>query len=97
MQTFEAVIYWVPIIYLLLINLIAFMAMWWDKRKASKHEWRVAEATLHIVGFMGGAVGIFAGVYRFRHKTQKSSFQAIAAVGLIVSLIIYWFIVNLYI
>ena len=97
MQTLEIMIYWVPIIYLLLINLIAFMAMWWDKRKASKQEWRVAEATLHIVGFMGGAVGVFGGMYRFRHKTQKRSFQAIAFIGLIVSLIIYWLIASLYI
>jgi len=97
MQTLEVVVYWIPIVYLLLINLIAFMAMWWDKRKASKHEWRVAEATLHLIGFMGGAVGIFAGMYRFRHKTQKGAFRVIAAVGLIVSLIIYWLIGNLYI
>ncbi|MDF1537755.1 MAG: DUF1294 domain-containing protein [Candidatus Thorarchaeota archaeon] len=97
MQTLEAVIYWIPIVYLLMINLIAFVAMWWDKRKASKQEWRVAEATLHIIGFIGGTVGVFAGMYRFRHKTQKRSFQAIAVVGLIVSLIIYWLIGNLYI
>ncbi len=93
----EAVIYWVPIVYLLLINIMAFLAMWWDKRKASKQEWRVAEATLHIIGFMGGAVGVFGGMYKFRHKTQKRSFQAIAVVGLIMSLIIYWLIGNLYI
>jgi len=97
MQMLEAVIYWVPIVYLLLINIMAFLAMWWDKRKASKQEWRVAEATLHIIGFMGGAVGVFGGMYKFRHKTQKRSFQAIAVVGLIMSLIIYWLIGNLYI
>lgn len=97
MQTLEAVIYWMPAVYLLLINLMAFIAMWWDKRKASKQEWRVAEVTLHILGFIGGAVGVFTGMYRFRHKTQKKSFQAIAVVGLFVSLIIYWLIVDLYI
>ena len=97
MQSLEDIIYWTPIIYLLAINLIAFIAMWWDKRKASKQEWRVAEATLHIIGFMGGAVGIFGGMYRFRHKTQKKSFQAIAVVGLIVSLIIYLYIAQMYI
>ena len=97
MQTLETVLFWMPIIYVLLINLLAFLAMWWDKWKASKQEWRVAEATLHIIGFIGGAVGIFAGMYRFRHKTQKRSFQALAVVGLIVSLIIYWFLFQVYI
>jgi len=96
MQTLEVVLFWTPIVYILLINLIAFLAMWWDKWKASKEEWRVAEATLHILGFMGGAVGVFAGMYRFRHKTQKKSFQAFAVVGLIVSLVIYWIIFQMY-
>lgn len=66
--------------------------MWWDKRKAAQHEWRIAEATLHILGILGGALGIIGGMFRFRHKTQKRSFQAIAIVGLIASLIIYWII-----
>ena len=97
MQALETVLYWMPIVYLVLINVLGLVAMWWDKRKASKNEWRVAEATLHIIGFVGGAVGVFSGMYRFRHKTQKRAFQAFAFVGLIVSLFIYWFVVTLYI
>jgi uncharacterized membrane protein YsdA (DUF1294 family) len=80
-----------------MINIVAFLAMWWDKRKASQNGWRVAEATLHILGILGGALGIIGGMYRFRHKTQKRSFQAIAIVGLIISFIIYWIIVTQYI
>ncbi len=97
MQTLDSIIFWTPIVYVLVINLIAFLTMWWDKWKASKQEWRVAEATLHVIGFMGGAVGIFVGMYRLRHKTQKRSFQVLAIVGLIVSLIIYWLIVQMYV
>lgn len=97
MQAIETMIYLVPVMYLLLINLIAFVAMWWDKWKASKQEWRVAEATLHVIGIIGGAVGIFAGMYRFRHKTQKRSFQAFAVIGLILSLVIYWLVAQMYI
>ncbi len=89
---FTGVLYWVPILYILVINIIAFIAMGWDKRKASQHEWRVAEATLYILGFLGGALGVLGGMYRFRHKTQKRAFQAIVVLGLIVSLIIYWLV-----
>ncbi len=89
---FTGVIFWVPIIYVIVINIIAFLAMWWDKRKASQHEWRVAEATLYILGFLGGALGVIGGMYRFRHKTQKRSFQAFVVLGLVVSLVIYWFV-----
>ena len=90
-------LYYLPIIYIIIINIITFSAMWWDKRKASQHEWRVAEATLHILGILGGALGIIGGMFRFRHKTQKKSFQAITIVGLIISLIIYWIIITQYI
>ena len=89
---FIGVLFWFPILYILVINIIAFFAMWWDKRKASQHEWRVAEATLYILGFLGGALGVIGGMYRFRHKTQKRAFQAIVVLGLVVSLVIYWFV-----
>jgi len=89
---FTGVLYWVPFFYVLIINIAAFLAMWRDKRKSSQREWRVAEVTLHILGFLGGAIGIIGGMFRFRHKTQKKSFQAIAILGLVVSLIIYWFV-----
>ena len=65
--------------------------MWWDKRKAKKEDWRVSEATLLTMSFIGGAVGTFMGMFRFRHKTRKRSFQVIVVVGLFASFIIYWF------
>lgn len=34
------------IIYLIAINLIAFLAMFIDKKKAEKGKWRIKEATL---------------------------------------------------
>ncbi|MHA2423400.1 MAG: DUF1294 domain-containing protein [Candidatus Thorarchaeota archaeon] len=86
------ILYWIPVLYALTINIIAFLAMWWDKRKAAQREWRVAEATLYILGFIGGAIGIIGGIFRFRHKTQKRPFQVIAFIDLVASLIIYWFI-----
>ncbi len=86
------ILYWVPIVYILAVNIVAYFTMWWDKRKASQNEWRVAEATLYILGLLGGAIGMIGGMFRFRHKTQKRSFQVVAVIGLVVSLIIYWFV-----
>jgi len=85
-------IYWFPLLYLVVINAVAFLAMWWDKRKAVKNQWRVAEVTLQLLGIIGGAIGILGGMYKFRHKTKKMSFLAAAIVGLIISLIIYWIV-----
>ena len=86
------VLYWTPILYLIIINIVSFSAMWWDKRKAVQREWRVSEVTLYVLGIIGGAVGIFGGMYKLRHKTKKRSFQGVAIFGLIISLAIYWFI-----
>ncbi len=90
------IIYWIPLLYLVIINLAAFVAMWWDKKRAREHNWRIAEAFLFLIAAIGGAIGLFAGMFRFRHKTRKRSFQAVAILALLVSLIIYWIVLNFY-
>ena len=62
------------IIYLVIINLIAFLAMWLDKRKAEKGKWRIPENSLLLLVLLGGGIGGIAGMYTFRHKTKKPSF-----------------------
>ena len=62
------------IIYLLIINLIGFFMMWSDKRRAKWGKWRIPEQTLFIVTALGGGIGTIAGMYVFRHKTQKLKF-----------------------
>ena len=62
------------LIYLLVINLMAFCAMWWDKRRAEHGEWRISEAGLFTLVLLGGVIGGIAGMYLFRHKTKKLKF-----------------------
>ena len=62
------------IIYLVVINLIGFFAMWIDKKKAEKGKWRIQEKTLFMITVLGGGVGTISGMYKFRHKTQKLAF-----------------------
>ena len=62
------------IIYLIVINLMAFLAMFIDKRRAIKEEWRISENTLFILVLLGGSIGGIAGMYVFHHKTQKLKF-----------------------
>lgn len=62
------------IIYLLLINLIAFLAMGIDKWKAKRGAWRIPEQTLLSLVLLGGGIGGIAGMYTFRHKTKKPRF-----------------------
>lgn len=62
------------IIYLIIINIIGFLAMLIDKRKAQKGKWRIPEKTLFIITALGGGIGTIAGMYTFRHKTKKLKF-----------------------
>ncbi len=62
------------LLYFLFINLFGFLIMWIDKRKAEKGRWRIPEKTLFIVTALGGGIGTIAGMYTFRHKTQKLNF-----------------------
>ncbi len=62
------------VIYLILINLITFLAMYIDKRKAKKGKRRISEKTLFILVGLGGGIGGIFGMYLFRHKTKKTRF-----------------------
>lgn len=61
-------------IYIILINLIAFVVFGIDKRKARKGQWRVPESTLFILAIIGGSIGALLGMLAFRHKTKHRKF-----------------------
>lgn len=73
-------------IYLLcayaIVSLIAFVTYGVDKRKAKKNRWRIPEATLLGLGFLGGAVGALAAMKLFRHKTKHVYFWIVNFLGL---------------
>lgn len=62
------------ILYLLLINAVAFLLMLIDKWKAKKNLWRISEATLMSTAILGGGIGALLGMYTVRHKTWHLKF-----------------------
>lgn len=60
--------------YILLINLIGFVTMYIDKKRAKRNEWRIKEVTLLSIVLLGGGIGSIIGMYKFRHKTKKLRF-----------------------
>ena len=62
------------LLYLLIVNALAFVLMLVDKRKAQKKLWRIPEATLLLSAAIGGSIGSLAGMYTFRHKTKHLKF-----------------------
>lgn len=59
---------------LLVWNLIVFLRYGWDKLVAIQGYWRVSEAELLLLGFLGGALGAKVAQRVFRHKTSKQPF-----------------------
>ena len=62
------------LLYLLIVNAVAFLLMLADKHKARKKLWRIPESTLLLSAAIGGSVGALAGMYTFRHKTRHLKF-----------------------
>ncbi len=81
------------IIYLIIINIIAFIAMYIDKKRAKMGKWRIKEYTLFILALIGGSIGAIAGMYTFRHKTKKArfviGFPAILIIQILLGFMIY--------
>lgn len=63
----------IAVVYVLW-NGYVFMAMGRDKRRAKRHQWRIPEASLLLMGAALGGIGLYAGMKYFRHKTSHSKF-----------------------
>ena len=64
-------------IYLLSVNLIAFILMHIDKKNAIKKKIRIPESTLLFIALIGGCYGMLLGMYTFHHKTKKLKFKLV--------------------
>ena len=71
------------IIYLLVMNLAAFMVYGLDKWKARCGKWRISEAVLLLFAAVGGALGSFMAMKMFRHKTKHFKFTIFVPIFLI--------------
>ena len=81
------------LVYLLIINAVAFFLMLADKQKARKNRWRIPEATLIGVAAIGGSIGALWGMYAFRHKTKHPKFTIgipfILALQIVLAILLY--------
>ncbi|WJH35000.1 DUF1294 domain-containing protein [Paenibacillus sp. CC-CFT747] len=60
--------------YLGILNAVAFLMMYSDKKRAKRKRRRIPEARLFLTAALGGALGILLGMKQFRHKTLHASF-----------------------
>lgn len=65
----------VLLIWVLVMNVLAFALMGADKSKAGGGKRRIPEKTLFLSAVLGGSIGAIGGMNFFRHKTKHLSFQ----------------------
>jgi len=63
------------IFYLIFVNIIAVILMKRDKTYAEKGERRIRESTLFIVALVGGSIGMYFSMFKFKHKTLHPQFS----------------------
>lgn len=82
----------IVLVYYLIINVVLFFMMAWDKRAAIKDHWRVPEHKLLFVSLIGGGLGGYIGMMAFRHKTRKPVFSLVFICSIFLHLVAWFFI-----
>ena len=82
------------LLYLLIVNAVAFLLMLVDKLKAKRGAWRIPEATLFSIAILGGSIGSILGMYHFHHKTKHWYFVVINILSLIIHVFVGYLILT---
>ena len=62
------------LIYFAALSVIGFAMMAADKRKAVRAKRRISEKALFTIAWLGGSLGVYLGIFAFRHKTKHKKF-----------------------
>ena len=84
----------IVVIYLVVINVVAFVVYGVDKYKAKRGRWRTPEATLLGLAAIGGSIGAWLGMKVWHHKTMHKKFQYGVPLILIAQIVLVVFILQ---
>lgn len=79
--------------YILVMSIVAFCVYGVDKFAAQRQKNRVPEKVLFLLSALGGSIGMYLGMFTFRHKTKHWYFVVgIPAIILVQAALILYFI-----
>lgn len=82
------------LIYLVIINFIAFAAFAIDKVNAAEHRSRIRIVTLLGLAFVGGSIGALLAMYLLHHKTKKDYFTVGIPLIMIMQVVVAFYMIN---
>ena len=82
------------LVYLVIINIITFLAFAYDKYRAKNDGWRVKNFFLLGLSFLGGSLGGLLGMKFLRHKTKKSYYRLGLPLMLLLQVLVLVYFMN---
>jgi uncharacterized membrane protein YsdA (DUF1294 family) len=70
------------------VSIASFFTYGYDKSIAGRGVTRIPEVVLHLLTAVGGTIGSFAAMRIIHHKTQKTSFQLVFWVIVIIQVVV---------
>lgn len=81
------------IYYVIIINVIAYVVMWYDKYQAVKKRQRISENKLLLLALLLGSIGIFAGMKApIYHKAAKPIFKIGIPLLIVLNVVVVYFL-----
>lgn len=68
--------------------------MFIDKNRAKKGNYRISEKTIFIIALLLGAIGVYIGMYKFRHKTKHLSFTVGIPVCIVINVLTIYYLIS---
>jgi uncharacterized membrane protein YsdA (DUF1294 family) len=77
---------------LVLLNIFGFILVSLDKYKAKNRLWRIPERSFFLLSILGGSVGVYLGLFVFKHKTRHWYFMTLIPLILIAQVVFMYFL-----
>ena len=65
-----------------------------DKNKARHGTYRISEKAIFIIALLLGSIGVYLGMYKFRHKTKHLSFTVGIPLCIIINIFTTYYIIS---